>query len=208
MYPACIKRLWPCLLPLLLLAGCAGLPGAADDKAATPAKAAEDRLQREFRQAIVLMQEKDMQGAAEKFHDLIERYPQMTGAWANLGLIHLKARQWDKARNALQQALQLNPRHAPAWNYLGVVERNQGRFKQAEQAYIKAIDADAGYAPAWLNLGILYDIYLDRPAQALSRYQRYQKLTGDKDKKVAKWIIELRRRVPKQSQLSTEARHG
>ncbi len=200
------------LLLIILLPACSNMPPSqTDSQIGKPKKPVENKINREFQQALALMQKKNLRGAAEKFHDLIERYPQMTGAWANLGLIHIKAREWEKAQQALQQAVALNPKLAPAYNYLGVVERNLGQFKQAEQAYKKAIDADPAYAIAWLNLGILYDIYMDKPAQALPQYEQYQHLTGKTDKKVGKWIVELKRRIPKQSKLSPrigEQAHG
>jgi len=206
MYPVFTKlgqyRFIPLLLVLGLLTACGSVP----QKSGAPDQAGDNSVKREFAQALALMQANDMQAAAEKFHDLTARYPQMTGAWANLGRIHMKAGEWKQAQHALQQAINLNPGHASAYNYLGVVLRNLGQFSEAEQAYKNAISADPTYALAWLNLGILYDIYLDKPAQALSQYEKYQQLKGNADKKVAKWIIEIKRRIPKKA--STAPRSG
>lgn len=182
------------LLAISLLAGCSYAP---ERKPPTQNPLQATAVEMEFRQALALMQAKNMQAAAEKLHDLIERYPQMTGAWANLGLIHMKAGEWEKAQYSLQQAISLNPNHAPAYNYLGVVYRNLGQFSKSEQAYKKAIDIDPGYAIVWLNLGILYDIYMDKPALALPQYEQYQHLNANADNKVKKWIVELKRRIPK-----------
>lgn len=182
------------LLATSLLAACSYAP---EKRTSTQDPQQTTAVEMEFRQALALMQAKDMQAAAEKLHDLIEHYPQMTGAWANLGLIHMKAGEWEKARHSLQQAISLNPNHAPVYNYLGVVYRNLGQFKESEQAYKKAIDIDPGYAIVWLNLGILYDIYMDKPAQALPQYEQYQHLNANADSKVRKWIVELKRRIPK-----------
>ncbi|VAX12947.1 hypothetical protein MNBD_GAMMA24-2036 [hydrothermal vent metagenome] len=187
------------LLATLLLAACTSAPEKKmPQEKLTPSKLVDNKIKREFKQALVLMQANKLPQAAEKFHDLIERYPQMTGAWANLGLLHMKAGEWKKAQYALQQALSLNSNLAPAYNYLGVVNRNLGLFRQAEQAYKKAINADPAYASAWLNLGILYDIYMNQPAQALPQYEQYQHLKNNADNKVHKWIVELKRRLPKQ----------
>ncbi|VAX05416.1 hypothetical protein MNBD_GAMMA25-1221 [hydrothermal vent metagenome] len=188
------------LLLVLLLPACSNMPGA-NKPLSKQEQASKNRIQREFQQALILMQKNELPAAAEKFHDIIERYPQMAGAWANLGRIHIKSREWEKAREALQQAITLNPKQAPAYNYLGVVERNLGQFKASEYAYKQALENDPGYAIAWLNLGILYDIYMDKPALALPQYEQYQKLTKNTDKKVYKWIVELKRRIPKQSRL-------
>ncbi len=190
------------MLPLLaisLLAACSYVP---EKKMPTQNPQQATVVEMEFRQALALMQAKDMHGAAEKFHELIARYPQMTGAWANLGLIHMKAGEWKKSQHSLQQAINLNPNHAPAYNCLGVVYRNLGQFRESEQAYKKAIDIDPGYAIVWLNLGILYDIYMDKPAQALPQYEQYQHLNANADSRVKKWIVELKRRIPKKSNSS------
>lgn len=187
------------LLAALLLTACASAPKKkTPQQTSAQGKPVDNKINREFQQALVLMETKNPAGAAEKFHELIERYPQMAGAWANLGLIHMKAGEWKKAQHALQQAISINPDLAPAYNYLGVVDRNLGQFRQAEQAYQKAIHADPTYAIAWLNLGILYDIYMDKPAQALLQYEQYEQLNADPDNKIKKWIIELKRRLPKQ----------
>jgi len=200
------------LLLVLLLPACSNMSGSGiNNSTAKQNTASENKLQREFQQAVVLMQKNELQAAEEKFNSLIERYPLMSGAWANLGRVHMKTHEWEKARNALLQALELNPKHAPAYNYLGVTERNLGQFKQAEQAYQQAIKADSGYAIAWLNLGILYDIYMNKPALALAPYEQYQSLTANADSKVNKWIVELKRRIPKQSRLNNhggEQTHG
>ncbi len=187
------------LAAALLLTACSSTPKKKTPQQ-TPAqdKPVDNKINKEFQQALVMMKTKNLAGAAEKFHELIERYPQMAGAWANLGLIHMKAGEWKKAQHALQQAISINPDLAPAYNYLGVTDRNLGQFRQAEQAYQKAIHADPTYAIAWLNLGILYDIYMDKPAQALLQYKQYEHLNADADNKVKKWIIELKRRLPKQ----------
>ena len=199
------------LLAVLLLTACASAPEKkTQQQTLAQSKPPDNKIKQEFQQALRLMQAKNWQAAAEKFYDMIERYPQMSGAWANLGLIHMQTGEWKKAQQALQQALSLNPDLAPAYNYLGLVNRHLGRFKQAEQAYKKAIEADPAYAIAWLNLGILYDIYMNLPAQALPQYKQYQHLKANADNRVHKWIVELKRRLPKQlnSTKTTGARHN
>ncbi len=215
MYPVFTKRNkngFILLLAAVLLAACSSTPGEKTPlQAPTQDKLVDNKITLEFQQALTLIKAKKLPQAAEKFHDLIEHYPQMTGAWANLGRIHMQAGEWKKAQHALQQALRLNPNLAPAYNYLGVVNRHLGLFKQAEQAYKQAIDADPAYAIAWLNLGILYDIYMNQPAQALLQYEQYQHLKAGADNQVHKWIVELKRRLPKQlnsSKTTGERHHG
>lgn len=191
------------LLAALLLAACSST-SEKKTPLQTPTKASRvnNKIKHEFQQALVLMQARKLPQAAEKFHNLINHYPRMTGAWANLGLLYMKTGKWNKAKHALQQALSLNANSAPIYNYLGVIDRNLGLFQQARHAYKKAIDVDPAYASAWLNLGILYDIYMNKPAQALPQYEHYQQLKNHNDDKVHKWIVELKRRLAKQSNSS------
>jgi Flp pilus assembly protein TadD len=103
------------------------------------------------------------------------------------------------AEHVLNQAIMLNPGDAVAYNHLGVVLRQRGEFEQARQAYLNALRINSRYAGAHLNLGILHDIYLHDLGVALQNYQKYQTLTADADKQVAKWIVDLQRRVNSKS---------
>jgi lipoprotein NlpI len=91
--------------------------------------------------------------------------------------------------------LAINPDHPAANNQLGMLLRQRGRFADAEQAYAAALRADPRYALAHHNLAILLDLYLHRPGEALSHYQAYQDLQTEPDTTVARWIIDLQRRL-------------
>jgi tetratricopeptide (TPR) repeat protein len=80
-------------------------------------------------------------------------------------------------------------------NQLGIAYRKAGRFADARAAYERAIAADPALADAECNLGILFDLYLDDPAAALTRYERAHALAADADAKVAAWLAELRTRL-------------
>lgn len=85
---------------------------------------------------------------------------------------------------------------AAALNQQAIALRQQGQLDKARQTYEAALAADAGYAPASLNLGVLHDLYLGHPAQALELYNRYLALTPAGDASVAKWVADVKRRVP------------
>ncbi|MFZ5504310.1 MAG: tetratricopeptide repeat protein [Pseudomonadota bacterium] len=85
---------------------------------------------------------------------------------------------------------------AAALNQQAIALRQQGELDKARQTYEAAIAADAGYAPARLNLGVLHDLYLGHPAEALALYDRYLALTPAGDAAVAKWVADVKRRVP------------
>ena len=137
--------------------------------------------------------------AIQLFKGLTRDYPDFAASYTNLGLLYLKNNKLTEAEHVLNQAIMLNPSDAIAYNHLGVVLRQRGEFELARQAYMTALRIKANYAGAHLNLGILHDIYLHDLGQALQNYQQYQALTGEKDKLVAKWIVDLQRRVNSKS---------
>ena len=78
--------------------------------------------------------------------------------------------------------------------YLGLVIQEQGEFEAAEQEYLSALAIADDDPLTHHNIGILYDLYLGIPHLALTHYQRYQELTGEGDRRVAGWIVDLQRR--------------
>jgi tetratricopeptide (TPR) repeat protein len=137
----------------------------------------------------------DVVEAELRLKQFVLEYPHFVGAYVNLAILYERDNRHDDAHEALDLALAINPAHAPANNQLGILLRKEGRFAEAEQAYRRAIDADPEYALAHHNLGVLLDLYMQRPADALEHYQRYQDSLAEPDVAVARWIIDLRRRL-------------
>ncbi|HEX7688446.1 MAG TPA: tetratricopeptide repeat protein, partial [Burkholderiaceae bacterium] len=123
--------------------------------------------------------------------------PELAGPHANLGLIARHAGRLDEAVAELERATTLDPRQPVMWNQLGITYRQDGQFAKARAAYEHAIALDPDYATAIVNLGVLEDLYLGEPAQALALYTRYLALTPAGDPLVAKWVADLRNRLPK-----------
>ncbi len=148
-----------------------------------------------YAQAIAAVKAGHDKQAIQLFTGLTRDYPDFAASFTNLGLLYLKQEKLTEAEHAFNQAITINPADAVAYNHLGVVLRQRGQFNEARQAYEHALRINAGYASAHLNLGILNDIYLQNLETALQHYQRYQALTGETDQQVAKWIVDLERRV-------------
>jgi tetratricopeptide (TPR) repeat protein len=157
---------------------------------AVPAEA-----QQKFAAAMQLVSAGKQDEAALQLERLAADYPTLATPLINVGLLYLKANQFEAARHAFERALQRDAKSAPADNYLGVCYRNLGKFKEAQVAYQAALASDEAYAPAHLNLGVLYDLYLQQPEQALTEYERYQQLLPTPDTKIASWIKELKSRL-------------
>ncbi len=154
-----------------------------------PARAAQ-----QYAQALNLMRSGRNGDAELEFKELALAYPEFAGPHVNLGLLYMRESRYSEAEGAFKAALERNPNNAVAENELGIAERKLGKFTEAEAAYQRTIAIDPNYAPAYLNLGVLYDLYLAEPQKALEQFEHYLALAGE-NKKVAGWVIELRKRV-------------
>ena len=200
----CADRLISGFVLLAVLAtGCTSLSG--DRHATAPTSAAKTtapvevpvspELQQAYNQALAHLQAGRSKEAEQTLLALTQRAPELSGPYANLGIVYYRSGRTKEAIEALNRAIQLNPNRAVYYNELGIVYRQEGKFDDARRQYNKALDADPNYALAHLNIAILYDLYLQEPKEALPHYQRYQQLLPAEDAVVAKWIIELQRRT-------------
>ncbi len=98
----------------------------------------------------------------ENFQKAIELKPDDAAYQNNYGLALARAKQFDKAQEALGKAAQLDPPGAGRYFYnLGALLVNSGQNEQAGEAFKKAIAADPNYADAHYQ----YGIYLTSKAQ-------------------------------------------
>ena len=90
-------------------------------------------------------------------------------------------------------ALTRNPNFAQALNLLAYLEQVSGEIRSAEKHYKEAIKNKDDYAIAHYNIALLYDVYLQDIESAIPHYERYLKLTNNKDKSTADWLEQLKR---------------
>jgi Flp pilus assembly protein TadD len=190
---------------VLALAGCGSLPGrpAGGTTAAPPAAPVvtatelpvKAQWQNAYNQALATLRGGQTGEAERKLLALTREAPELSGPFANLGLLYRNAGRNVEAIAAFERAIEINPKRAMYYNELGISYRLEGKFDKARRSYRQAIDLDPGYAAAYLNLGILYDLYLQDPKEALPYYQRYKQLAPGDAATVSKWIIDLERRT-------------
>ena len=130
-----------------------------------------------------------------ELEQLTLEHPEYPGPHVNLALVYLHDGRRDDARAELDRALEIEPGHVTANTQLGVLLREDGKFAEAEAAYRRALETNPDHAVAHYNLGVLLDIYLRRTAEALAHYEAYQASLAQPNETVARWIIDLRRRV-------------
>lgn len=192
-----VKRIASQALMLLLavtLIGCASLPGIdMSNKAAAPDKATQ-----KFMRITAKMEEGNLRDAELELLQFAYDHPKFAGPYINLGIIYMKTDRADRAERAFELAIERNPQNPVAYNQLGILLRQEGRFAESEEAYRNAIESDPLYALAYLNRGVLLDLYLQKPEEALTEYERYLELVSEDDEQVNKWIAELRLRIQAQ----------
>lgn len=202
------SKWWLCLTLCVALGGClggkkatrpeskpiAGKPAAKPEekpaevaKPAVPAKSPDEQ----FAAALTALKAKNFDEARTGFEKLAKEHPEFSGPLSNLGVLDSKAGKREAAIADFSRAVAANPENAMAYNWLGLLYRETKAYPESEKAYLKAIDLKADYAQPQLNLGILYEVYLNRPGEALSRYRNYQQLSGNKELKVVAWIKNL-----------------
>ncbi len=188
----------PALL-LMLLAGCASSPSTDNSAGLATSKPVDvsPEIAAQYKSAVASLKSGADEKALAQFNAIIAKAPQLSSAYVNVGLIHLKKQRYADAELAFNQAINANNRNAMAQNFLGVTLREQGKFDKALQAYQQALQLDNNYADAHLNLGVLYDIYLNNLSQAQEQYEKYQNLTDNKDEQVSKWIADIKLRQSK-----------
>ena len=191
------------LIPALVcsvLIGCAsGTGGDSESTVAPPPVDVDSSTLAAYNKAVNAMKNGRNDAAIAQFSAITKTHPNLAGAFINLGLLHLSKARYEDAEKNLLQATTIKPNDAVAQTHLGLTYRHLGKFKEAQAAYDIALKSDPKYPMAHLNAGILYDIYLSDLSRALNHYQQYQALTNGKDKTVDKWIVDLQRRVKKQS---------
>jgi tetratricopeptide (TPR) repeat protein len=187
-------------LSVSMFGGCAGTGETKKEaESAQPQAQPQDAVSPEARQnydaALKAMRNGDSDKAKNMLLTLSNTYPDLSGPYTNLGLIYFREGNTAKAEEAFQQAVKVNPQSAVSYNHLGIISRGKGKFQEARAYYEQALKINDDYAYAHLNIGILYDLYLGELDKALTHYQRFQKLSPEKDPEVEKWIVDLQRRI-------------
>ena len=125
---------------------------------------------------------------------VIERVPEATAAYVDLGIAYAKTNDLERAEANLRRALELNPRHPVTHNELGLVLRRKGQYAAARQSYEAALKAYPDFHYAHRNLAVLCDVYLGDDACALEHYEAYTRLAPE-DGDATKWIADLHNRA-------------
>lgn len=191
----------------LLAAGCVWLvacSGAAVRTDAPPAApVADPRLV--FARALAAQEAGQRDAAITLWKDLIALAPNRAAPHINLGIVYRLDGRVDDAIAEYEAAIRLDPSDAAAHHNLGLARRAQGAWPLAERAYLRALELRPNQVETHYNLGILYDLFLNRPEEALTQYRTVVTLGGPYADTVALWIPSLERRLAQPAAPSPEA---
>lgn len=193
---------------LLLLTACASQPSStsgATTASATQAVAARpvnipNQAIKDYQVAIAAMDAKQWPKAEVLLQEMQANYPQLTSVRVNLAVAYNQQQRAEEAINELEAVISDDRLvYSDAHNLLAIMYREQGQFSEAETIYREAIKRWPSEPALSRNLGILYDLYLDQPAQALAAYQQALSLMSKPDKALKRWVKQLSRRTQQQS---------
>ena len=178
-----------------LLAACAGTPDRPAPTDAAGAPNPERDAAALFARALLAQDAGDDVAATALLHEVIALTPDRAAPHTNLGILLRRAGRVDDAVLAYETAIRLDPADAAAYHNLGLIHRSRGAFADAERAYARALELRPTQADTHYNLGILYELYLDRPQDALAHYRAVITLGSPDDDTIAGWIRTLERRA-------------
>jgi len=161
-------------------------------------------LRSNYRQGLSYLKQGQLENAQQILESLVQSHPDRIELHNALGVLYRRRGLIEKALGEYQQAIDLSskPPGAPSdrsgasevYNNIGIAYREHGEFQKAEESYRKAIAFNPKFSSAYYNLGVLYDLYLNRPQEAVRNYQAYERLAG-KDEMVDVWIMDLGKRA-------------
>ncbi|MDH4226469.1 MAG: tetratricopeptide repeat protein [Deltaproteobacteria bacterium] len=106
----------------------------------------------------------------------------------NIGMLHMKAKEYDKAAKRFEKSLALKTSVPETSLAYAEALFEMGKYSDAKKAYIEAAALHPKAAAAHINLGILYELYLNDFKKAEESYSKYLELGGKRKSEVIQWI--------------------
>lgn len=108
----------------------------------------------------------DLVTAEQDFRKVVAADPQLAGAYANLGVIAMRRRQWNQALTLLKHAERLAPSVAGIRLNVGLVYFRQNNFAAAIEPFASVVKEQPESSQARYLLGLCY-FFTDKPAEAV-----------------------------------------
>lgn len=113
-----------------------------------------------FIKGLILTEQNKTGDAIKIFTSITDDYPELPEPYNNLAVLYASQGQYEKAKTALEMAINTHPSYATAHENLGDIYA-----KMASQAYDKALQLDKGNANAQSKLALIKDIFSKQSAR-------------------------------------------
>lgn len=104
---------------------------------------------------LLLTDRGDLKEAIPNFQDALRKNETLKGAWLDLGLTHLKLKQWMEAAEIFSALSKREPDSVEAAYFYGLALFNLGKIGEAEREVRRALKKNAGFGEALTLLGII-----------------------------------------------------
>ena len=112
--------------------------------------------QMRFQKGLILTEQNKIADAIRIFSALAADHPNLPEPYNNLAVLYASQGQYEKAKDALEQAIRTHPSYSTAHENLGDIYA-----KMASQAYDKALQLDKSNAAAQTKLALIKDLFTD-----------------------------------------------
>lgn len=120
-----------------------------------------------FVKGLILTEQNKTGDAIKIFTSITDDYPELPEPYNNLAVLFASQGQYEKARTALEMAINARPGYATAHENLGDIYA-----KMASQAYERALQLDQGNAAAQAKLTLLKELLSRTPLNPISPTQK------------------------------------
>jgi len=116
----------------------------------------DQNLQELFTQGESALRSGDLDGAERNFQSVLALNPKVAGAYANLGVIYMRRKQWDKALTMLGKAERLAPKVPGIRLNIGLAYYRQNDFRSAISPFESVVRDQPDSLQARHLLGLCY----------------------------------------------------
>jgi tetratricopeptide (TPR) repeat protein len=123
-----------------------------------------------FQKGQAALQSGDLAGAEQAFHKVLTVDPTAGAAYANLGVVAMRRKQWDQALKLLRKAQRLSPKITGIRLNIGLVEFHRGNYPEAIGPFESVVKDQPDSLQANYLLGFCYT-FVRRYSEAVQMLQ-------------------------------------
>lgn len=148
-----------------------------------------------FIEAKKAIKKKDFKTAKSKLLVITGNDDSLAGPWVLMGEIAQEQKEFERAVEYYQKAININPKNINAYTGLAHVQRQLGKFNIAQNTLAEALRIWPDFPEAHLNIGVLYDVYLNKPVMAQKHMEAFLFLSKKDTEEAQEWFEEVKGRT-------------